>query len=381
MGIELKDRNGSLAFSFRGYNFANLGRTPELLAHPAYGPRVEAALRHASDVASEGLGRGVDLLERVRQQVESTPESFGEDCAMIVAMELVQLRLLEEFHGVDFEKAKLAFGYSLGEVAALIAAGVYEMDSLLRLPLAMADECVELGRDTMMGVLFSRGPELSLETVQRLCVRITHEGRGTIAMSAHLTPNTVLLLAQGRTLDRFEELMKEAFSDRVYLRRNQHRWPPLHTPLLWDRHIASRAAVLMRTTAGGFAAPKPPVISSVTGKASYNDYNSRELLIRWIEQPQKFWDVICETLAQGAELIVHVGPDPNLIPATFKRVSENVAAQLRGRSLNRLGLRAMAGMVRRPWLTRLLSSRAQLLRAPFVEHVVLEDWLLATPVE
>lgn len=381
MGIDLKDRNGSLAFAFRGYNFANLGRTPELLAHPAYGPRVEAALRHASDVASEGLGRKVDLLERIRGRVESTLESFGEDCAMIISMELVQLRLLEEFHGVAFDKSKLAFGYSLGEVAALIAAGVYEMDSLLKLPLAMADECVELARDTTMGVLFSRGPELNLDAVHRLCVRITHEGQGTIAMSSHLTPNTVLLLAQRATLDRFEALMKEAFTERVYLRRNQHQWPPLHTSLLLDRAIGARAAVLLRTTPGGFAVPKPPVISSVTGKASYNDFNSRELLVRWIEQPQRFWDVICETLAQGTETIVHVGPDPNLVPATFKRVSENVAAQLRGRSLNRLGLRAMAGMVRRPWLTRLLSSRAQLLRAPFVEHITLEDWLLATPVE
>ena len=29
------------AFAFRGYNVTNLGRTPELLEHPAYGPIVE----------------------------------------------------------------------------------------------------------------------------------------------------------------------------------------------------------------------------------------------------------------------------------------------------------------------------------------------------
>jgi hypothetical protein len=27
------------AFAFRGYNVTNLGRTPELLAHPSYGPK------------------------------------------------------------------------------------------------------------------------------------------------------------------------------------------------------------------------------------------------------------------------------------------------------------------------------------------------------
>jgi hypothetical protein len=37
-------------------------------------------------------------------------------------------------------------------------------------------------------------------------------------------------------------------------------------------------------------------------------------------------------------------------------------------------------MVRRPWLTSMLSTRAALLRAPFVEQVVLEDWLLEQKV-
>jgi len=76
-------------------------------------------------------------------------------------------------------------------------------------------------------------------------------------------------------------------------------------------------------------------------------------------------------------VVIHVGPDPNLVPATFKRISDNVAEQLAGRSWNSLGLRAFSHIVRRQWLTRLLYIRTALLRAPFVEHVILEDWLLA----
>jgi hypothetical protein len=41
----------------------------------------------------------------------------------------------------------------------------------------------------------------------------------------------------------------------------------------------------------------------------------------------------------------------------------------------------MARAVRRPWLTALLPSRTALLRAPTVEHIILEDWLLAQPVK
>ena len=35
-----------------------------------------------------------------------------------------------------------------------------------------------------------------------------------------------------------------------------------------------------------------------------------------------------------------------------------------------------AGLARRPWLSALLPSRAALLRAPLLKHVILEDWLL-----
>ena len=80
-------------------------------------------------------------------------------------------------------------------------------------------------------------------------------------------------------------------------------------------------------------------------------------------------------------MIVHVGPDPNLLPATFKRLSDNVTAELNGRSLRKLGMRAVSNIIGRPWVAKLLSNRAALLRTPYIVHVILEDWLLeqATP--
>jgi hypothetical protein len=53
---------------------------------------------------------------------------------------------------------------------------------------------------------------------------------------------------------------------------------------------------------------------------------------------------------------------------------------LTGSSLNKLGLRAMARAVRRPWLTAVLPSRTALLRAAAVEQIILEDWLLEQPL-
>jgi [acyl-carrier-protein] S-malonyltransferase len=185
------------------------------------------------------------------------------------------------------------------------------------------------------------------------------------------------LLGQGDTVDRFRERMSDAFAAPVHLRKASGLWPPLHTSIMWQRNIPNRGAVMMHAMAGGFQAPKPPVLSLVTGKISYNEFNSRELMIRWLDHPQRLWDAVYDLLASGIEVVIHVGPDPNLIPATFKRLSDNVTAQVNSGTLNRLGMQAMRRIANRPWLSKVISARVALLRAPFVTHIILEDWLLA----
>lgn len=375
--FELSDRLGDTAFAFRGYNQTNLGRTPELLAHRIFGGVVERYLREASEICSEFSQRRVDLVTRVRDKRESTLDTFGEDIGLIISVELAHLELLEQYFDISYRHARLGMGYSLGEVTALVAGGVFNLRDVLRPLLAMADDSVELARDVTMGIVFSRGKALDFETVERQCLEITAQGRGVIAISSYLSPNTVLVLGQADTVDRLKERLGQVLKDAVHIRKNSGSWPPLHTPLLWQRNVPNRAAMMLHSVGGGFRAPVPPVLSLVTGKISYNDYNSRAILNRWIDQPQRLWDGIYELLATGIEVIVHVGPDPNLLPATFKRLSDNVVAELDGRSLKKLGMRAVSNMVRRPWLSKLLSNRAALLRAPYIVHVVLEDWLLA----
>ena len=139
---------------------------------------------------------------------------------------------------------------------------------------------------------------------------------------------------------------------------------------------------MLGTAPGGFTAPKPPVLSCVTGETSYNWNNSREILNRWVDHPQNVWDVVDQILAAGVETVIHVGPEPNILPATFNRLKNNIAAQLSGSSLVTLGLRTMSQIARRrPWLASLIHSDATLLRAPFVEQILLEDWLLEQDVD
>jgi [acyl-carrier-protein] S-malonyltransferase len=185
-----------------------------------------------------------------------------------------------------------------------------------------------------------------------------------------------LLLGQNETVDRFAVLMHEVLPAPAHIRMNPHRWPPMHTEIVRQKFIPDRASLIMERMSGGFTPPVPPILSLVTGKRSYDDYRARDILRQWSDQPQRLWDAVYETLAIGASTVIHVGPAPNLVPATFHRLAENVQQQTSGNSLGSFGLRAAAGLARRPWLSAILPSRAALLRAPSVRQVVLEDWLL-----
>jgi len=380
---ELRGRIGTAALAFRGFDVENLGRGAELLDHPAFGPIVARHLGEASALTSDAIGRAVDLAGHIRAGPRPGLDFFAEDVATIVAMELAQVAILEECFGVAADRARISFGYSIGELSALIFGGVFAVDQLLPVPLALATDCAELAADLTMGVLFTRGPALPMAAVERLCRVISGEGRGLIGPSAFLSPNSALILGQGDTIDRLDAMKAELpmvpKGAKVVLRRNANRWPPLHSPLVWQRSIPNRAAMALHRVGGGRARPSPPILSCVTGEQSYDIGETREVLTDWTDHPQRLWDVIDRTLALGVETVIHVGPRPNLIPATFARLASNVSRHLGNRYLHTIGRGVVAGLNRNAWLGRLLPSRTALLRAPFLHHVILEDWLLDQP--
>src|SRR5262249_44990693 len=160
-------------------------------------------------------------------------------------------RLLEQFFDIKLENAKLAFGYSLGEPAALMATGVFKFHDLLRVPLALSDDCVALAEDVTLGVLFSRGSELDGAAVERLCLQITSETKATLAVPARLSPNSLLLLGQRDTVDRFKDAMAGVLPEQTHLRKNPQHWPPLHTPITRLRCVPDRTAVGLAALPGG----------------------------------------------------------------------------------------------------------------------------------
>ncbi len=187
----------------------------------------------------------------------------------------------------------------------------------------------------------------------------------------------MLVLGQDRSLDLFKDELKSRFPKQIHVKENPDRWPPIHTAIVRQKAVPDRASVMLETVPGGFQAPSIPIISAITGTDSYNDFNSRQILYDWVDHPQKLWSVIERLLASDIHRIIHLGPEPNIIPATLKRLSMNITAQLSQRNLASLGLRAVSSIVhRRPWLSSYLSKNAALLRAPLIREFIAEDWLL-----
>jgi [acyl-carrier-protein] S-malonyltransferase len=369
---ELRARLESTAFAFRGYNVTNLGRSLELLAHPAYGPIVRECLESASAVCATITGKPADLVSRVERREETSLDTYSDAIALVMAMEEAQIRILREQFEIEMKQAQFTLGYSLGEITAVALGGVLELSDAMRVPLTLAEDCAALAHDVSLGVLFSRGKLLPLNAIRKLCLEINQTGMGVVGISAILSPNSILLMGQGDTLDRFKEVMPQ-LPDRMSLRKNDHKFPPLHTPIVWQRNICDRAGVLMQTLSGGLTPPEPKVLSLVTGKCSYTDVNARQILQDWTDHPQLLWDVVYEVLRSDVDTVIHVGPEPNIMPATFTRLKDNVEVETKGR----IGMRALTSVVDHPWIKRLLPERTALLRAPMIKQIILEDWLLA----
>lgn len=373
---ELRPQLPRTAFAFRGYNITNMGRTPELWHVQAYRPTLERWLNVGSQVCQDAHGLATDLVARVVGKLEPDLDHYAEAVAMIMSVELAQVELLSTVHGIDYAESKLALGYSLGELTAVAANQMITATEAMEVPVTLAHDCAALAHDVKLGILFSRTEAIDETSVVHLCEDITAERQGVIGVSAMLSPNTYLVLGQRDTIDRFKQRMHTTLPESSHLKRDAHLWPPMHTPIVRQRHIPDRASVLMEKMSPSPGLSQPTIISLATGAPSYGREPGREILRRWIDHPQRLWDAVVYTLKEDVELVIHVGPAPNVIPATFHRLSDNVRQQLASMSIGSISMRAVSNLVNRRWLANLLPNRAALLRAPTVRHLVLENWLL-----
>ena len=104
----------------------------------------------------------------------------------------------------------------------MIAGGVFTLEQLLPVPLGCCDDAAALAPDTTLGVVFSCGPtaiQLLKDDLQDSCIGRQQRRAGMVGVSSYLSPNTVLIIGQGDTLDHVEKAMHSFLPPKTMLRR------------------------------------------------------------------------------------------------------------------------------------------------------------------
>ncbi len=212
------------------------------------------------------------------------------------------------------------------------------MEQLLPIPLALATDCAELTADTTMGILSTQGrsssdrgraapllldqqPGARADRAVDLSLAVpgAAAGSGRHAGSARARDARVPA-RRGDAAAQAEPLASLAYAARVGA---QHPQPDRDD----DVSHGGRASANRHRT----SFPARPAL------ANYDEWNSRAILADWTDHPQRLWDALENTLASGAELVIHVGPEPKLLTTCFDRLSHRIMKQLKMRHLDRLG--------------------------------------------
>ncbi len=209
---------------------------------------------------------------------------------------------------VALDPAVLA-GHSLGEYAALYAAGALSLEHLLPLVRARAryhQEAVPVGEGAMAAIL---GP--GEEAVEAACRLVRGEGE-EVTLAIHNAPGQTVVSGHTAAVDRVvEEIRRSGGAQAVKL--------PISVPCHCD--LLARASErlredLERIPFGDFSVP---VIPNCDPGVFYTPETARDLLCRQIIQPVRWKETIEKMADLGVDTILEIGPKRTL-SALIKRI-------------------------------------------------------------
>jgi [acyl-carrier-protein] S-malonyltransferase len=280
----------AVVFPGQGSQFA--GMADPWVAHPAG--------REVVDEASQVLGR--DLKADAHDEALLATTEFAQPA--LLACDVAAFRVLE---ATGVRGWVGSAGHSLGEFAALVAAGVLTFADALGIVAVRGREMQRAGeeRPGTMSALLGIGAADAAE----LC----DEARGddVLLVANENSPQQVVISGSVAAVERAEALCAERKIRAVRLRVAG----AFHSPLMEPAVAPLREAM----DAVAFAAPRFPVASNVTGALVSEPEELRELLVRHVVSPVR-WEACAQALrAAGAEVFLEAGPG-DVLTKLAKRV-------------------------------------------------------------
>ena len=286
---------GRVAFCFPGQGSLEVGM----------GRAIAEAVPEALDVFERAsLAAGLDLQ---RLCFEASEEELVETEVQQPALVATSLAVLAAMRARGI-KPDFVVGHSVGEFAALAAAGALKVEEAVALVrergLAMA-EAARKHPGSMAAIL-----GLDDEVVERICRRIlnvwpaNYNCPGQIVVSGENAAVTEACLAAE------EEGARRAVKLRVS--------GAFHSPLV------ARAADRLRPALGKvkFAEPTAPFMSTVTARVE-SAKRMAPLLVEQLTAPVRFTQAAQELMREGVQTFVEVGPG-NVLSGLVKRIDRGV---------------------------------------------------------
>jgi len=265
-----------------------------------------ASARKVYEEADEILGYRLSALcfegdeEELRQTVHAQPVLFVTSVATWYALsEQVELHPI------------CVAGHSVGEYAALVAAGVLEWQDGLRLVRARAEAmqaAAEGSQGTMAAVL-----GLDAEAVETACIEAS--SAGVVCVANYNCPGQVVISGEVDAVNRAAELCRAKGAKRVIPLRVSGGF---HSPLMQPAAEQFRRALQEVR----FRPPKVRVVANRTANALGEETDFVALLteqllhsVRWEESVRRMWEL-------GARLFVELGPGDVLSGLIRRTIAE-----------------------------------------------------------
>jgi [acyl-carrier-protein] S-malonyltransferase len=295
-----------VAFVFPGQGSQSLGMLAELAA-------VHPQVRESFAEASEGAG--VDLWALSRQGPEEQLNQTEFTQPALLAAGVAVWRAWQAQGGA--QPALLA-GHSLGEYAALVAAGSISLAdgaTLVRERGRLMQLAVPAGTGAMAAVL---GAEDAL--VAEVCAAVA--GDEVVVPANYNSPGQIVIGGSAAAVDRaLAELSARGVRKTVKLAVSV----PSHTPLM--REAANRLSEVMNAMA--WREPALPVVQNVDGEVHEGVQSIRDALVRQLYLPVRWTDCVQALAARGAARVAECGPG-KVLCGLVKRIDKSLDARALG---------------------------------------------------
>jgi [acyl-carrier-protein] S-malonyltransferase len=264
-----------------------------------------AVAREVFQSASAASGRDIVAEMRDQEALEGTDVAQ----VAILACDVAAFRVLE----ADGVEPVGVAGHSLGEFAALVAAGVLDLESAVRI-VAVRGRAMQAAAERFPGAMTAL-IGVGTEDAGALCEQA--RGNDVLLVANENSPHQVVISGSVAAIERAEALGAERRIRSIRLSVAGAFHSPLMEPAVEPLSMAIEEAT--------FATPRFPVAANVTGSLVEDPEDLRDLLERHVVSPVRWERCVAALAAAGADTFVEAGPG-NVLTKLAKRLVPDAAA-------------------------------------------------------